>query len=327
MIWGRKAFRVSGMRVKALGIKFGLLLCLFLLFFWAGSAFADTINYVYDNLGRLAMTVSSSGVKIIYSYDQAGHLVSAARTSVNQQPPMITEITPQNAFVGKGVSFTISGENLLTTESVKTDNSGIQIVNYSASDNSITVDAQIQNTATPGAATFTVTTLTGSANISFNLLNLTFTPDRLVVVPGSSESINIHIDGLAANYSLSLTNQYPAIVSAPQSVTIPVASGSADLQITALANGTSVLTGGNSTLPVFVSAPFTGSGTASSGPVSVFINNLFQNGSVASRAVSVSINNLFQNGSVASRAVSAVIGNYLNNGVIVAPLVSVRVGQ
>jgi len=286
--------------------RIAFLLCLFFLFLFAGSAFPDTINYVYDNLGRLVETVSSNGAKIIYSYDKAGHVIFVTRTSESQQPPMLTEITPQNVFIGGEASITIAGSNLLTTNSVKTDNPGIKIVNYSASNNSIAIDAKISKTSATGTVTFTVDTTSGSANIALNLISLTLTPAQIALAPGTSGSITVRIDGLKSDYNLVLTDQDPDIASAPQSLTVP-ADSSVTFSINALSLGNCIVTAGNSAVSVFVSDPFTGAGTAGSKPVSVFINDLYQHASVASRPVSV--------------------GNLFGNGMIASPLVSVRNAQ
>jgi YD repeat-containing protein len=236
--------------VKASGVKFGFLLCLFLLILLIGPAFSDTVKYIYDNLGRLVMTVSSSGTKVIYGYDQAGHLISVTRTTENQQPPMLTGITPRNVFIGNDVSITIAGSNLLTTDSVKTDNAGIRIINYSANNDSVTIDAQIRNTAATGLTTFTVSTLSGSASISLNLLNLTFTPAQIALATGTSGSITARIDGLSSDYNLVLTNQKPDIITAPQTLIVP-ASGSTTFQINTLINGTGVIIAGNSAISIW----------------------------------------------------------------------------
>jgi YD repeat-containing protein len=255
-------------RKRASGSSFAFFLCLLVVFFLAGSAYSDTINYVYDNLGRLVMTVTSNGLKIIYGYDQAGHVVSVTRTSVNQQPPLITGITPQSAFIGTDASITISGSNLLTTDRVTTDNPGIRIVNYSATNDSVTIDAQISNSAVTGTATFKMTTTAGSASVSLNLLNITMTPARIALAPGASGTITVNIDGLQSDYSLVPSSQSPDIVSVPQSLTVPVA-GTATLTIDALSQGNSVITAGSSAVSVYVTAPFIGTGTVSSPLVSV----------------------------------------------------------
>jgi YD repeat-containing protein len=273
---------VSG---KASGAKTGLLLCLFLLVFLAGSALADTVNYIYDNLGRLVMAVSSNGTLIVYDYDQAGHIISTTRTTANSSLPVITGITPQQVFIGSALSITVTGNNLLTTDGVTTDNPGIRITSFSQSSNSVIIDAQIQGTAAVGPATFTITTPSGSASISLNLLSLTFSPARLVLATGTYESVTARIDGLTSDYSFVLTNQNADVVSAPQSVTVPVA-GTATFIVKALSEGTDMITAGNSVLAVFVTKPFSGAGTAASKPVSVWLHNP-QPAFTGSRAVSV----------------------------------------
>src|SRR5713226_5260873 len=47
------------------------------------SAFADTVNYTYDDAGRLTMVTYGSGTTIVYSYDKAGNLLSRTVTSPN----------------------------------------------------------------------------------------------------------------------------------------------------------------------------------------------------------------------------------------------------
>ncbi len=284
------------MRVKASGIKFGLFACFAVLFFLTGSAFADKVNYVYDNLGRLVMTVSSNGTEIIYGYDKTGHLISSTRTSGNQPPgstsPVLTGIIPLNVFIGGEVSITITGSNLLTTDSITTDNPGIKIINFSANDYSVTIDAQIQNTVATGPATFTVTTLSGSQSISLNLISLTVSPQQIALAPGSSGSATARIQGLKGAYDLILENQSPGVISVPQSVTVPVA-GNATFLIDALALGDGAVKAGNSTISVFVTNPFAGAGTASSKPVSVVVNDILQSASIVSRPVSVGVDSRY----------------------------------
>ncbi|MDA8079239.1 MAG: RHS repeat protein [Nitrospiraceae bacterium] len=264
----------------------GILRCLLTLSFLTicpSLSGASSVQYIYDNLGRLIMTVSGSGTKIIYGYDAAGRVISVTRTSENQQAPVLTGINPQNAFIGTQVSLTISGSNLLTTTAVKTNNPNIQIINFTASNNSVTIQAQIQKTATVGPATLTITTQSGSADITLNLISLSFTPSLIVLTSGASQNITAHIEGLTSNYNLILKNQNPGVILAPQSVTVPVA-GSATFIINALSQGNSAITAGNSGLSVFVSAPFTGAATASSNAVSVSWPFY---GSASSQAVSV----------------------------------------
>ncbi len=50
------------------------------IFFAAGRARAETVNYTYDAAGRLVTAVYSSGVTIQYTYDKAGNLLQRSVT-------------------------------------------------------------------------------------------------------------------------------------------------------------------------------------------------------------------------------------------------------
>lgn len=259
------------MEGKAPGLKSWLLLGLLLLISLKSSpVFSDTVQYIYDNMGRLVMTVSSSGTVIMYGYDDAGRLISTTRTTVNNQPPLLTGITPSQVFIGNEVSISITGNNLLQAKSVTTDNPGIKINTYSLTNNSINIDAHIPNTAPTGPANFTVQTLSGSASISLNLLNLTFSPAQVSILNGASASITTKIDGLTSDYKLDITNQNPNIIQAPQSLTVPVA-GSATLIINGISLGAGVIAGGNSGMSVYVGSAYTGPVSPNSKLVSVKI--------------------------------------------------------
>lgn len=280
-------------RSPGAGFKFGFLIGLFLLFsLCANPVFSDTVNYIYDNLGRLVMTVSSSGAVVVYDYDQAGNLISATRTTTNNQPPVLTGITPSQSFIGTEISITLTGSNLLMTKAVKSDNTAIRINNYSSTDNSVNIDAQIPNTASAGPVTFTVQTLFGSANISLNLINVTFTPAQIILVNGASASVMARIGGLTSDYNLVLTNKNPDVISAPKSVTVPVA-GSASFVINAVSMGTGAITAGNSGISVYVGSAYTGPISPNSKAISVKIGQQVQ-GPANSSPVSVNITSIIQ---------------------------------
>jgi hypothetical protein len=286
---------------------------------------AESANYIYDEMGRLNMAVSQSGDAAVYKYDEVGNLISITREAVNPEPPLLTGITPQYAFIGNEISITVEGSNLITTTSVKADNPGIRIVHYSAGDNSVKVDTQFQSSAPLGPAVFTITTLFGSASISLDVLALSFTPATVTLAGGTTANITAQINGLTSDYNLVLTNQNPDIISVPSSLIVP-ASGGSTFEVTALANGAGVITAGNSGLQVYVTDPFVGSGTISSRPVSVFVDDLYQRAGVASRPVSALIGNYLNNGTMTSRPVSVQPG-FAWGSVINSPLVSVKISQ
>jgi YD repeat-containing protein len=43
---------------------------------WAAAAFAETVNYTYDDAGRLIRVAYANGKTIHYTYDKAGNLLS-----------------------------------------------------------------------------------------------------------------------------------------------------------------------------------------------------------------------------------------------------------
>ena len=58
----------------------------------ATAVYADTVNYTYDDAGRLTSVTYSSGAVITYTYDPAGNLTSRtvtspASTSAKHKPP------------------------------------------------------------------------------------------------------------------------------------------------------------------------------------------------------------------------------------------------
>jgi YD repeat-containing protein len=72
-----------------------------------GQAHADTVQYVYDELGRLAATVESTGEVRFYKYDAAGNLLSVSSASASEIA--ILSLTPGHGIVGSSVTIVGSG--------------------------------------------------------------------------------------------------------------------------------------------------------------------------------------------------------------------------
>jgi len=68
---------------------------------FGGRAFADTVNYKYDDAGRLTSVAYADGTVIAYSYDNAGNLLSRNVTRAEQQSasgaPKAVEAKPKPA--------------------------------------------------------------------------------------------------------------------------------------------------------------------------------------------------------------------------------------
>ncbi len=80
------------------------------------TATSGSVNYVYDELGRLVSVISPEGVAAHYTYDAVGNLLSIVRPSTNAVS--ISEFTPNAAAVG--ASVTIYGTGFSTTPSSNT---------------------------------------------------------------------------------------------------------------------------------------------------------------------------------------------------------------
>ncbi|MBK8198176.1 MAG: RHS repeat protein [Acidobacteria bacterium] len=68
------------------------------------SAFADTVSYTYDALGRVSTVTYSNGASITYAYDAAGN-----RTALGQTPPNSVQVTlgasPASILAGQSASL------------------------------------------------------------------------------------------------------------------------------------------------------------------------------------------------------------------------------
>lgn len=69
----------------------------------AAAVFAAT-QYVYDELGRLALVVKDGGPSIVYAHDENGNVVSITRSNVR-----ITSFSPTSAYVGDPITIVGKG--------------------------------------------------------------------------------------------------------------------------------------------------------------------------------------------------------------------------
>jgi len=262
-------------KFRALIFKICILVCFNLAFISVVSA--EKVSYIYDDLGRLIKAVSETGEVAIYSYDAVGNLLSISNRETEPSPPVLNSITPDNVFAGETLSITIEGKNLLNTEKVSSDNSGISINNFSSTDTTITANITVSSTPLTGPSSITIKTAYGSASIPINIAKLIFIPDQATITPNAAMDITTRIEGLSGEYTLLLNNQNPDIISAPQSITIP-AGDNTIFTINALKEGTGVITAKNTGVSVYVSQAFTGNAFISSTPVNVLIGPVLAGG-------------------------------------------------
>jgi hypothetical protein len=202
------------------------------------SSASGAINYVYDELGRLAQVIDQSGDSAIYEYDLVGNITKIIRGST--ATTTISEFTPNSGPVGTTVTIygtgfsTIPGQNTVTfggtaaivsaattTTLVVTASAGGTIAvtspnGSSTSPDSFTVTASAAPTITsfsPAiAGTATTVSVTGT---NFNLMAST---DRT--------SINTSLAYVSAVTATTLTTSVPLLTgSGPITVATPVGTG------------------------------------------------------------------------------------------------------
>ena len=154
------------------------------------SSRAQTVQYVYDELGRLVGVVAPNGESAVYTYDAVGNLLSIARHAASAVT--IVEFTPNGGLVGAGV--TLYGTGFSTTPSQNT-------VTFNGTGATVTASTATSiTTSVPAGAssgTIAVTTPLGSATSStaFSVLTSSSAP----TITGFTPSIGTSGTGLTVN--------------------------------------------------------------------------------------------------------------------------------
>lgn len=258
---------------QILKVSISLLLLTFVLF--PSFAVADEVKYFYDDAGRLIKVIKGTE-GFIYSYDEVGNLLSISSSTISADLPVLHDISPDILFSGSTASVTIIGQNLFTTKEVSSDNPSLSIKILHITDTEISTEIEGSTGALLGEANIIVSTLYGSASIPIDILRLTLSPYTAYILAGETEEITISLTP-ARSMALNILNNNPDIITAPQSIQIPV-SGSASFTVQALAVGTGILEIEKFLSTIFVTPSFTGYASISSPPVCVlwpWINNAF----------------------------------------------------
>jgi YD repeat-containing protein len=298
--------------------SFALLFCTF----FASPASAETVNYIYDELGRLSMAVSEDGETVIYSYDEVGNLLSITTQTTSTNPPTVNSIDPDVIFVSKTYSITITGTNLFTTREVWFDNSGIIVDTFSSSDSTVTVSISVSSDASLGQTNINLETVYGSASIPVSIGKLTLTPSPATITVGGSKDITASIEGVSRDYTVTLTNENADILSVPDSITISYGS-TKTFTVNTLKEGTGVIKAENAGLSVYVTESFKGDVTPTSNAVSITIDNRQVQGTANTIRVSVEISSPGASGITSSDTVSVEISSNVN-GTVSSDTVSVK---
>jgi len=209
------------------------------------TAHAQTVNYIYDDLGRLVGVVDQNGNAAQYTYDAVGNLLSIARFASSQVS--IIQFSPSKGPAGTVV--TISGTGFSSTagqNAVSFNGVAAQVTSSTANQLVVIVPSGA------GTGPISITSPLGSATSSaaFTVTNTgpqisSFTPT--VVSSGTAVTVSgTNFDASAGNDRLSV-NQTVGIFASSASMTqltvaAPANTGSGHIGV-ATAGGSSVSTG------------------------------------------------------------------------------------
>ena len=289
---------------------------------------SSSSDYFYDDLGRLARVVQgTSGIS--YSYDELGNLISTTSATTAGGAPMLTAINPNVLFVGSKMRISITGQNLLTTETVTADGGLVSITGVTVTDSRITAEMTAMSAGTETIKITTRSGATAAINATLTASRLSFSPGQLALAPGSSGTLTATISpSIDVPVTIEIKSNAPSIATAPQSVTIP-ATGSATFTVDALQLGVATLDAGDPRSVVFVANPFIGDvGDTVLGigaNVSVMIDTPLGASPIGSNSVSVAVDTPYGTAVEAAAPVSVIFDTPSGNSTTVSGGVSVEI--
>jgi YD repeat-containing protein len=216
-----------------------IVLCLAVLMVSLASLTAQTVHYMYDELGRLVAVIAPNGESAVYTYDPVGNLLSIARHAASAVT--IVEFTPNGGAVGAGVTLYGTGYSTTPSQNTVTFNGTAATVTASTA---TSITTSVPAGATSG--TIALTTPLGSATSSSPFVVGTaalpptitgFTPS--IGTSGTSLTVNgTNFDTVVLNnrLALNLTGAWPTTGSATSlQTTVPAGAGSGRVSVRNLA--------------------------------------------------------------------------------------------
>jgi hypothetical protein len=288
-------------------LKIGPCFLMALLFLFPSFVSGDTAEYFHDDVGRLIRVINGNE-RALYQYDEVGNLLAINKENSPAQslPPVITGINPNIFIVGSAHYVTITGQNLLTTGSITSDNPDITIKSVVAIDSKIQAVFNIPGNVQPGQTTITVITTYGSANISINIHRVTLIPESLSVFPTNAATISAGLTPAASgDLHLAVINKNSNIINAQSFVDI-LSGGNAAITVVGLKKGTGIIQMGSAETTVFV----LGDDVIYAMPVSVSIGVIPGNSMAEAPPVSVSIGVIPGNSMAEAPPISVAFGTF-----------------
>ncbi len=252
---------------------------------------SDSVDYLYDDSGRLVtVTDTTNNTRLLYHYDKVGNLLSIYKEEnviPGTSAPVLDSIDPDIFLIGETYNVVITGQNLLTTSSITSDNPDVTVKFIAAIDTKIVAVLSIADTASTGQANITVTTSYDSASISINIYSVIMVPKGITSYPLKTESLSVSLAPSAPrDLDVGIYNSSPDVLDTQPVITIP-AAGSAGFAVQALKPGAGIIRIGNAESAIYVIGEKEDVITAK--PVSVYINLLSGDASSISLPVSVRI--------------------------------------
>lgn len=229
---------------------------------------AVPINYVYDDIGRLASVIDKDGNAATYSYDAVGNLLSISR----QVPSTVSiiQFSPSGAAVGTPVTIYGSGYSATASQNSVTFNGTTATVTASSTNLIVTsvptgaTTGAIVVTSPTGSATSSTSFTVGSSSLAAPTIT-SFSPT--VGAAGTSVSITGANFDSAANDRATVNISQATIASASStsiSTAVPSATASGHISVTT-PMGKAVSTGDFFVPP----SPFTSSDIEYTGRMSI----------------------------------------------------------
>lgn len=234
-------------------------------------------------LGCLGSSVQADSQRIVdFGYDAAGNLVSVD-TQLQSAPPVVNSLDP--AFINRGLTkaFTVSGDNLISAE-VSVSNPSLTLRSVTTTLKQVTFFLTATLDAPLGPATISFTTLLGQADaileVGARLPKLSSVPSP-IVVPESSAPIPFEIRFDVADpqdRTLTISTGDPAVATVTPALVLLLGGDKVfTVDVTGIAVGSTSLEIFNPafiaplSLPLAVSASFSGDGEVHARSVGVFV--------------------------------------------------------
>lgn len=209
--------------------------CLFLFFLVMCPAFAysDSVDYLYDDAGRLRTVIDDQSNGLFYQYDEVGNILGITKRTATGTVS-ITDFDPKEGAAGTIVTIYGKGFSAAAGNNTVKFN-GLQASVTAATTTKLTVTTP-SNVST-GKITVQVSTNTATSAddfvVALPVASITVQPGTVFLFPGNTQRFTAHADGYetkkvkwsvdgveGGNYSYGVISQYIGLYFAPSSPSV-----------------------------------------------------------------------------------------------------------